>query len=150
MAVANQLLAALAIDLYENSSDSDSSDEERLPRMPFSIYEVSTRLLFQRTRLDRRVFNYVLTVISPFLTKNTRKGRYTHLTPMHKLYVTLQFYATRWLVGSSGRISQSATSHAIREVTDALVAVAPHFIRFPTAEEYPAVKEAFYRLCLTR
>jgi hypothetical protein len=132
---------------------SDSSDEERLPRMPFSIYGVSARLLFQRTRLDRRVFNYVLTVISPFLTKNTRKGRYTHLTPIQKLYVTLQFYATgscQWLVGSSGRISQSATSHTIREVTDALVAVAPHLIRFPTAEEYPAVKQAFYTLGMGR
>jgi hypothetical protein len=52
---------------------------------------------------------------------------------MHKLYMTLQFYATgsyQWLVGSSGRISQSATSHAILQVTDVLVAVAPILFAF--------------------
>ncbi|RZB39788.1 nuclease HARBI1 [Asbolus verrucosus] len=53
-------------------------------------------MLYQHTRLNRDVFNFVLEVISPALTKNTRKGRYQHLTPMHKLYVTLQFYATEY------------------------------------------------------
>jgi hypothetical protein len=149
MAAVRQILAALAVDLLEISSESDSSDEEQMPRMPFSIYETTERILYQRTRLDRRIFNYVLEVISPALAKNTRRGRYAHLTPMHKLYVTLQFYATgsyQWLVGSSGRISQSATSHAISEVTAALVAVAPHFIRFPRVEECSVVKQAFYEL----
>ncbi|KYB25116.1 hypothetical protein TcasGA2_TC031350 [Tribolium castaneum] len=97
--------------------------------------------------------NNCVTLISPALTKNTKKGRYSHLTPMHKLYVALQFYATgtyQWMVGSSSRISQSATSKAIHEVTAALVEVAPQFIRFPAAAEYPTVKQAFYALGMTR
>nr|XP_015840125.1 PREDICTED: putative nuclease HARBI1 [Tribolium castaneum] len=54
------------------------------------------------------------------------------------------------MVGSSSRISQSARSKAIHEVTAALVEVAPQFIRFPSAAEYPAVKQAFYALGMTR
>ncbi|RZC38202.1 hypothetical protein BDFB_013776 [Asbolus verrucosus] len=79
----------------------------------------------------------------PALTKNTRKRRYQHLTPMQKLYVTLQFYATASYL-------LAATSQIIEEVTNALVAVSPQFIRFPSAEDYPAVKRAFYKLELTR
>ncbi|RZC42129.1 hypothetical protein BDFB_014268, partial [Asbolus verrucosus] len=108
-------------------------------------------MLFQHTRLVRHVFCYVFsftlhvlfTFISPALTKNTRKGRYQHLTPMQKLYVTLQFYATASYL-------LAAASQIIEEVTNALVAVSPQFIRFPSAEDYPAVKRAFYKLELTR
>jgi hypothetical protein len=114
---------------------------------------MSERNLFQKTRLDRRVFNYVLEVITPSLERNTRRGRYEHLTPTHKLYVALQFYALggfQWLVGGSSRISQSAVSNAISEVTSALVAVSQQFIRFPTAREFTEVKQAFYQLGLTQ
>ncbi|RZC42826.1 DDE Tnp 4 domain containing protein, partial [Asbolus verrucosus] len=96
MAAGRQVLAGLAGDLLENSSESDSDGELGLPREPFSIYQISERMLYQHTRLNRDVFNFVLEVISPALTKNTRKGRYQHLTPMHQLYVTLQFYATEY------------------------------------------------------
>ncbi|RZC41096.1 hypothetical protein BDFB_014313 [Asbolus verrucosus] len=115
MAAVRQVLAALAVDLFEDSSESDS-ENERVSREPFNIRQISERMLFQHTKLNRHVFCYVLEVISPALTKNTRKGRYQHLTPMQKLYVTLQFYAT-------------ASYHA---------------------EDYPAVKRAFYKLELTR
>lgn len=156
MAVARHvLLGALAANIIEYSSDSDTdtseSDEERLPRREFQITEIPEQLLFQRTRLNRQLFTYVLNLVSPALTRNTRNGRFHHLTPMHKLYVTLQFYASgafQWLVASSGRISQSSVSEAITEVTNALVALAPQFIRFPSNEDYPAVKQAFYQLGL--
>ncbi|CAH1383329.1 unnamed protein product [Tenebrio molitor] len=118
MAAVRQILAALAVDLLEISSESDSSDEEQMPRMPFSIYETTERILYQRTRLDRRIFNYVLEVISPALAKNTRRGRYAHLTPMHKLYVTLQFYATgsyQWLYPGSNHDSFTWRNSAVRD-----------------------------------
>ncbi|RZC38950.1 DDE Tnp 4 and/or Plant tran domain containing protein [Asbolus verrucosus] len=153
MTAGRQVLAGLAGDLLETSSESDNVGEPGLPREPFSIYQISERMLYQHTRLNRDIFNFALEVISPALTKNTRKGRYQHLTPMHKLYVTLQFYATgsyQWLVDNSGRISQSAVSHASTEVTEALVAVSPQFIRFPNARDYSVVKQAFYQLGLTR
>jgi hypothetical protein len=96
LAAVRQVLAALAVDLLESSSESDSSDEEQMSRIPFFIYETTERILYQTTRLDRRIFNYVLEVISPASAKNIRRGRYAHLTSMHKLrvYVTRQFYAT--------------------------------------------------------
>ncbi|KAH0819249.1 hypothetical protein GEV33_003542 [Tenebrio molitor] len=148
------VLAALVVDELVNRGDSDSDEEEqKLARIPFSIQEMSERNLFQKTRLDRRVFNYVLEVLTPSLERNTRRGRYEHLTPTHKLYVALQFYASggfQWLVGGSSRISQSAVSNAISEVTSALVAVSQQFIRFPTAREFTEVKQAFYQLGLTQ
>jgi hypothetical protein len=152
MAAARQVLAALVVDELVNRGDSDE-EEQRLARIPFSIQEMSERNLFQKTRLDRRVFNYVLEVLTPSLERNTRRGRYEHLTPTHKLYVALQFYASggfQWLVGGSSRISQSAVSNAISEVTSALVAVSQQFIRFPTAREFTEVKQAFYQLGLTQ
>ncbi|XP_063931068.1 putative nuclease HARBI1 [Zophobas morio] len=156
-AAARQGLAALDFDLFENSSgsDSDISDdgEQRIPRNAFHIRHISERILFQHTRLNRIVFEYVLGLISPALTKNTRSGRYLHLTPMQKLYVALQFYATgsfQWLVGSSGRVSQRSASRLIGEVTEAIVALAPQFIRFPNAEEYLAVKQVFYQIGQTK
>jgi hypothetical protein len=89
------LAALLVVDELVNHGDSDSDEEEqRLARIPFTIQEMSERNLFQKTRLDRRVFNYVLEVITPSLERNTRRGRYEHLTPTHKLYVALQFYAS--------------------------------------------------------
>jgi hypothetical protein len=45
------------MDVIENSSESYGSEEERLPRVPFSIYEVPARLLFQRT--PGRVFMHI-------------------------------------------------------------------------------------------
>ena len=156
-AAARQGLAALDFDLFENSSgsDSDISDdgEQRIPRNAFHNRHISERFLFQHTRLNRIVFEYVLGLISPALTKNTRSGRYLHLTPMQKLYVALQFYATgsfQWLVGSSGRVSQPSASRLIGEVTEAIVALAPQFIRFPNAEEYLAVKQVFYQIGQTK
>jgi hypothetical protein len=147
MAAARQVLAALVVDELVNRGDSDSDEEEqRLARIPFSIQEMSERNLFQKTRLDRRVFNYVLEVLTPSLERNTRRGRYEHLTPTHKLYVALEFYASggfQWLVGGSSRISQSAVSNAISEVTSALVAVSQQFIRFPTAREFTEVNRHF-------
>jgi hypothetical protein len=163
MAAARQVLAALVVDELVNRGDSDSDEEEqRLARIPFSIQEMSERNLFQKTRLDRRVFNYVLEVLTPSLERNTRRGRYEHLTPSlerntrrgryehltptHKLYVALEFYASggfQWLVGGSSRISQSAVSNAISEVTSALVAVSQQFIRFPTAREFTEVNRHF-------
>jgi hypothetical protein len=67
-AAARQVLAALVVDELVNRGDSDSDEEEqRLARIPFSIQEMSERNLFQKTRLDRRVFNYVLEVLTPSL-----------------------------------------------------------------------------------
>jgi hypothetical protein len=63
MAGARQVLAALVVDELFNNGDSDSDEEEqRLARIPFTIQKMSERNLFQQTRLDRRVFNYVLKV----------------------------------------------------------------------------------------
>ncbi|KAJ3634976.1 hypothetical protein MTP99_007916 [Tenebrio molitor] len=147
MAAARQVLAALVVDELVNRGDSDSDEEEqRLARIPFSIQEMSERNLFQKTRLDRRVFNYVLEVLTPSLERNTRRGRYEHLTPTHKLYVALQFYASggfQWLVGGSSRISQSAVSNAISEVTSALVAVSQQFISFQLPENSPKLNRHF-------
>ena len=151
-AAAQQVLAGIIVGNFSESSDSDDEDQ-RLIRQPFTIRQISEKILYQQTRLNREVFNFVLDLLTPYLTPNTRKGRYQHLTPMQKLYVALQFYATgsyQWLVGSSGRMSQSEVCQAIRAVTDAFVAVSPQFIIFPDAEEYPAVKQNFYRLGITR
>ncbi|KAJ3661856.1 hypothetical protein Zmor_006235 [Zophobas morio] len=133
-AAAQQVLAGIIVGNFSESSDSDDEDQ-RLIRQPFTIRQISEKILYQQTRLNREVFNFVLDLLTRYLTPNTRKGRYQHLTPMQKLYVALQFYATgsyQWLVGSSVGMSQF------------------EFIIFPDAEEYPAVKQNFYRLGITR
>jgi len=67
-----------------------------------------------------------------------------------QLIAAVQFYATssfQGLLGRSCGLSQGAISHSVNDVTDALVKLAPTFIKFPADNHaVRATKQALYQM----
>ncbi len=62
---------------------------------------------------------------------------------MEQLLTALRFYATgsmQCLLGDAASISQPSVSRIVTEVTDALVNVAPQFIKMPRGNEVRVVR----------
>lgn len=71
------------------------------------------------------------------------------ISPLHRLLLTLRFYATGCFQIASGDfigVSKSASASIVTDVTEAICTLRAEYIKMPSAEEIPAVTEMFYRM----
>ena len=112
------------------------------------LNDMTDNEIFQRTRFTRSRVEELREMVENDLLRNTARS---HAVPVEtQLLAALQFYATgscQWLLGRSCGLSQSAISHSINDVTDALVKLAPTFIKFPADNHtVRATKQAFFQM----
>jgi len=113
-----------------------------------SLDDLSDSDLIQSTRFPRAAVTELCQLIADDLVRPTARS---YAMPADtQLLTALQFYASgsfQWMVGRSCGLSQSAVSHCINDVTDALVKLAPSFISFPTDQPtLRANKQAFHSI----
>ena len=102
----------------------------------------------QMTRFPRHAVSELCEMMEDELSWNTARS---HAIPVEtQLLATLQFFASgsfQWMVGRSCGLSQSAVSHCINDVTEALVKMAPQFTSYPTDEQtLRTMKQSFHAI----
>lgn len=102
-------------------------------------------MFFRYTRMSVCVFNQLLKIMRPFLTKTNHRA----LIPEQRLAVTLRYLATGDQVLSIAlayRIGESTARNIIKETCDLLVKVlAPIYLQAPTTEKWLEICHGFWR-----
>jgi len=92
--------------------------------------------VFQCTRFTRPAVLELLELVRDDLERPTSRH---HAVPADtQLLAALQFFSSgsfQWMVGRSCGLSQPSVSLAVEAVTNSLIKVAPHYIKFPTDQQ---------------
>jgi len=97
------------------------------------INDLSDTEIMQMTRFPRYAVSELCEMLKDDLSRNTARSRALPIDT--QMLAALQFYASgsfQWMVGRSCGLSQSAVSHCVGDVTDALLKRSPEYISFPT------------------
>lgn len=139
------------IDLLYNDDD-DEDDVGRLARRPYNLPVRATINswddveFFDRFRLTKQTFLYVLQLVGPALEHPQPRSRY--VTPEQQLLITLRFLASgnmQITVADVVRVSQPTVSRILPKVCMALIAHFHTFIKMPeTDEERAHVARQFF------
>lgn len=139
--------------LRDNLSLDEDSDEEsdteflmdvlvNLPRIRSSpsrpqIFDTMHDDDFRRRfRFSKETVQRILDLIHDRIATRTKRNRATD--PMHRLLLTLRFYATgtyQAVFGDIFKVHRTTAGRIVRDVTSALVSLRPHFIKMPTTDE---------------
>ena len=119
---------------------------ERLVSKRLELDDLSDSDLIQMTRFPRHAVIELCDMMTNELSPSTSQS---NAIPVEtQLLAALQFFASgsfQWMVGRSCGLSQSAVSHCINNVTEALIQMAPRFITYPTDEiTLRKIKQSFY------
>ncbi|KAI1892209.1 hypothetical protein AGOR_G00130960 [Albula goreensis] len=113
-------------------------------RLHQNVQQLPDELLIERCRFDRETINYLRGLLSDKLI-----NPYAHNHPLSveaKICAALAYYTSnsfQTAVGNFVGVSQSTISHAVTHVTDALVELGDHFIKFPPPESHAEEKKRF-------
>uniref|UniRef100_A0A8D8RF09 Nuclease HARBI1 n=3 Tax=Cacopsylla melanoneura TaxID=428564 RepID=A0A8D8RF09_9HEMI len=102
---------------------------------------------FMRFRLRKESVLDLLGKIEHLI--RTRTTRNNAIPPLHRLLLTLRFYATGCFLIACGDfigVSKSASATIVMEVTIAICSLRREYIKMPGPEEIPGVTELFYRM----
>ena len=116
------------------------------PRRRRQRNEAVSSHLFSRYRFTREGILFIVALVSEDIKRATKRGG--ALSPVMMVLVTLRYLATGAflsVVGDTFGIHKCTVSRVITTVMKALVRHADRFIRWPTPEDKPTIKEAFYR-----
>jgi len=98
------------------------------------------------TRFPRYAVSELCELLKDDLSRNTARSRALPIDT--QMLAALQFYASgsfQWIVGRSCGLLQSAVSHCVSNVTDALLKRSPEYISFPTdTPTLRSTKQSFY------
>lgn len=109
---------------------------------PLDMYE--DHELYARYRFDREGVIFIAGLLGNRL--RPMSARSYAVPGLYKVMATLRFLATgsfQMVVGDMAGLSQPTICRHVWQVVDALVEIAPRFIKFPTGDEALAVQAAF-------
>ncbi|KAK3513690.1 hypothetical protein QTP70_028774 [Hemibagrus guttatus] len=103
--------------------------------------------LFERYRFSRQTIRYIHSLIHPYITDISHRGR--ALTSEQMLCVALRFFANGtflYKIGDAENISKATVCRIVRKVCLALKRFLHIFLVFPTHKPLRAIKEDFQRI----
>ena len=131
---------------YENLVAASLSRSRAFVRNP-PILRYSDAELYERFRFDREGLRDIITLVSPFIERNTRRN--VSLEPDLQVCLALRFFATgafQNIIGDDCRVSKDSVRRSIFQVADALLHHTDQFIKFPTGDDVEEQKTKFYSM----
>ena len=98
----------------------------------FEIDDFTDQELRARYRFKRESILFITNLVAGDITRNTRRNH--ALSPLHQVLIALQFYASGGflqVIGDTFGVDKSTLSRAITDVSRALAAKQPRFIKWP-------------------
>ena len=99
-----------------------------------------------RYRFRRESILFITNLVAGDISRNTRRNH--ALPPLLQVLIALRFYASGsflQVIGDTFRVDKSTVSRAITDVSRALIAKQPLFIKWPsTNDECTTIKNEFY------
>ena len=112
----------------------------------FEIDDFTDEELRARYRFKRESILFITNLVAGDITRNTRRNH--ALSPLHQVPIALRFYASGGflqVIGDTFGVDKSTVSRAITDVSRALAAKQPRFIKWPlTHDECAKIKNEFY------
>ena len=110
------------------------------------IDDYSDEELRVRYRFRRESILFITNLVAGDISRNTRRNH--ALPPLLQVLIALRFYASGsflQVIGDTFGVDKSTVSRAITDVSRALIAKQPLFIKWPsTNDECTAIKNEFY------
>jgi len=107
-------------------------NRQKVSNSHLTLADLTDEEVYKTTRFPRFAVQEICTLLNEKLRRPTTRS--CALPVETQILAALQFYATgsfQWVVGRSCDLSQSSVSIAVTDVTNALVDLAPAFIKFP-------------------
>ncbi|XP_056604835.1 putative nuclease HARBI1 [Triplophysa dalaica] len=120
---------------------------ERIVRPRLDVLSYPEDFLFERYRFSLQSITYIHTLLHPYITNLTRRGR--ALTSEQILCMALRFFANGsflYNTGDAEHVSKATVCRAIRKVCLALKHFLHIFVKFPGHKPVRAIKEEFHMI----
>ena len=110
------------------------------------IDDLTDEELRVRYRFRRESILFITNLIAGDISRITRRNH--ALPPLHQVLIALRFYASGsflQVIGDTFGVGKSTVSRVVTDVSRALIAKQPQFIKWPsTNDECTKIKNAFY------
>ncbi|XP_061193784.1 putative nuclease HARBI1 [Saccostrea echinata] len=120
---------------------------DKVFRERFSVQNMSEEEIRRRYRFGKESIKQIVDLLDPVIGHRTRRSQ--ALSTELQILIALRFYASGsflQVLGDTTGVDKSTVSRIVLKVSQALVSLAPRFIKWPTDEELTSIKSDFFKL----